>query len=264
MEQEQVKFTEFENYIHNKIVQIYGEKEVSDEKEELGSCKIPKKVLNLVKEHNSMKSLFKKNEENTSFQQSQDFYNNLMQNIEKKQKILSNCSRITTKYMIPSEKTNQNKNSKVSIPQNIQDIEYDYINKEELLNNKEEEIEKSLKTFHKKPRPLSTKNSRPTEFVYDSFQKKHMTRIQSAKQAINPGNIQKNQTNFQNKNTINHAFKSSSSKLKQFQLNEKFPSWALERNDFQFKLQCPEFNLNSKILKVCEKQYQNKKNNNLN
>ena len=56
-------------------------------------------------------------------------------------------------------------------------------------------------------------------------------------------------------NTLNESRKSSSSKLKKFQLNEKFPAWTLERNDFQQTLQSPEFNINSKILKICEKQF---------
>ena len=139
------------------------------------------------------------------------------------------------------------------MPQIFHDKDYDFINKAELLNPKEEVNEKSIKEFHKITRPLSTKNSRPNEFFYDSLQKKHMTRIQSAKLGIN-GNPEKNPSLFNNENTVNHTYKSSSSRLKHFQLNEKFPSWALERTDFQFKLQCPEFNLNSKILKVCEKQ----------
>ena len=60
MEQEKEKFTEFEDYLHNKIIEIYGEKEIKDDKEDLGSCKIPNKVLNMVREHKFNEKHFQK------------------------------------------------------------------------------------------------------------------------------------------------------------------------------------------------------------
>jgi len=258
---EKEKLSDFEEYIHNKIIAIYGDNDEGNKDNTMASHNIPSKVLKLVNEHNSMKSLFINNVDN-SFQQSQEFYNNLMKSIQNQQKILRNCSRITTKYCIQNQKQNLKKNFDQKPPQIIFDKEFEDIDKNELIHPKEEEKRaETLKFFPKKHiRPLSTKNSKPSEFFYDCLQKKHMTRIKSAKQIplskVQPNLIQSGITNKPSENTLNSnpSFKSSSSKLKYFPLNEKFPAWALERTDFQYKLQCPEFNLNSKILKVCEKQ----------
>ena len=114
-------------------------------------------------------------------------------------------------------------------------------------------------------RPFSTKNTNKQPILFDNLQNKHITRIRSAK---NFHKLKKKKKNPKRKteqfgfiqnpiktNTFNESLNSSNSKLKKFQLNEKFPAWTLERSDFQQTLHYPEFNINSKILKICEKQF---------
>ena len=97
---EKKKLTDFEEYIHDKIISIYGNNlEKKDGEHIMGSLKIPSNVLKLINNHNFAKNLSHQNFSD-SYIRSQEFYNNLMISLQKNEKILKDCCRITTAYIL--------------------------------------------------------------------------------------------------------------------------------------------------------------------
>lgn len=254
---EKEKLSDFEEYLHNKILTIYGKTDDNTEKNEqnvMGSLIIPKNIIGLINEHNN--SFKKFNNYPESYLKSQNFYDNLMISLKKNKNILKNCCRISTKSGFPNLKKFSRKKHDEIQPSNFTYQVFETINKDDINNEYSENKNMDLGAI-KKARPMSTKNLTNNQpVIYDSFQKKHIERINSARDLKKEDIIIKKNTikTISNENNSNIALKRRKSKLKNFQVNEKFPAWILERSDFQNKLQSPEFNLNYKILKICEKQ----------
>ena len=231
----------------------------------MGSSKIPNKVLKLINEHNLSNAINKIPQKNYPefYKKSQDFYDNLMFSLQKNKNMLSNCCKVSTNYQIPRIKNKIKPNQSKNPTQTSTERFFETIDKNEILfSNKDEIDEKNLLTLENNNKLLSSKILKKPKIFYDNLQKIHITRIRSAKCLKGNKNEKIAKTNeiiefLKPPKMTGTSFQSlmSSSKLRVFPLNEKFPNWALERNDFQKKLQCPEFNLNSKILKICEKQY---------
>lgn len=252
----QTKITEFEEYLHNKLISIYGPHK-SPHSLMKGSLKFPETVLKVIMQH----QISPQGNYPPSFIESQQFYNNFMLSLKHNHKKLDNCYRVTTNSKVPNSlpaffkkpppriiPPNENE-----FAENYQPFAFEQIDKEALFKSFEnlpKEQENLLKKVIK--RPQTSQNPRLSSFPkregfsYDSLQKKHITRIRSAKEVA----VHREMKEKSPKIAIQV---SQNIKRNTVEVSEKFPAWALERNDFQEKLQSPEFNLKSKILKICEK-----------
>lgn len=267
--------TEFEEYLHNKIVSIYGSSENLYTSGTLkGSLKMPNNIHNLIQNHQP--SNLNENLDNypRSFHESKLFYDNLMQSLQQNKRKLDNCYRISTNSIAPNLMRFSKNNTEIKTTEKDYLLKsFEFVDKDEIFNQTMEDYHKTQQNFIKKPQSASsTKKSQKIEIFYDSLQKKHINRIRSAKvfgkskkkmiKMMNFTNNEKNQQ-YNDRNESAKTIKPTEmQKINTFKLSEilkekkpqeKFPAWVLERNDFQAKLQSPEFNLNSKILKICEK-----------
>lgn len=262
--------SEFEEYLHNKIVSLYGSSENLYTSGTLkGSLKMPNNIHNLIQNHQPLDLNENLDNYPRAFIESKLFYDNLMQSIQQNKKKLDNCYRISTNSIVPKiMKFSQNNTEIKTTEKDYLLKSFEFVDKDEIFNQTMENDPKTQQNFFKKPQSaISTKKTPQIEIFYDSLQKKHINRIRSAKIF---GKSKKNRVkmiNFTNNNRKESAkpIKSTdlqkintfklSEILKEKKPHEKFPAWVLERNDFQAKLQSPEFNLNSKILKICEKPF---------